>query len=92
MMPAPAPLDSVLHYPPLGTVTAGVVSIPLRDSRAERTASKIKGSSKDAKIKPLRTEVPARKKSTTPPPQRAVPPQLAVSGSEILGNALSGDE
>ena len=29
MMPAPAPLDSVLHYPALGTIQVGAVSVPL---------------------------------------------------------------
>ena len=70
----------------------GVVSILIRDSRAEGPASRIKGSSKDSKIKAPRTEVPARQRSATPPPQRGVSPQSAVSGSEMLRDALSAHE
>ena len=51
MMPAPAPLDSVLHYPPLGTLIVGDVSIPIQASRAEKPATKIKSKPKQSKVK-----------------------------------------
>ena len=76
LMPAPAPLDSVLHYPVLGTVKVVAVSIPLRDSRAEIKAKV----DKDAKIKATRVAVPARPRSATPPPRRAASPQPAAGG------------
>ena len=66
MMPEPAPLDSVAHYPPLGMVQVGEVSVPLRDGRAVKPKA-----NEDAKIK-IRT-VPARPRSVAAAPRRPDP-------------------
>ena len=95
MMPAPAPLDSVLHYPPLGTVIVGDVSIPIQDSRAEKPASKIKGKPKQSKVEAPKIGVPMRRRSATPPLQGAVRPQPAsieMGGSEMLRDAVRAHE
>ena len=95
MMPAPAPLDSVLHYPPLGTVIVGDVSIPIQDSCAEKPASRIKGKPKESKVEAPRIGVPTRRRSATPPLQGAVRPQPApieVSGSKMMRDAQTAHE
>ena len=95
MMPAPPPLDSILHYPPLGTLIVGDVSIPIQASRAEKPASKIKSKPKQSKVDAPRIRVPTRCRSATPPLREAAPPQPApieMGGSEMLTDALRAHE
>ena len=81
MMPAPAPLDSVLHYPALGTVRVGTVLVPLRDGRAKRKAKV----DKDDKIK-IRA-VPARPRSVTPAPHQPASQQPSNVPEEMEGTS-----
>ena len=66
MAPEPAPLDSVVHYPPLAMVQVGDVSVPLRDGRAVRPKA-----NENAKTK-IRT-VPARPRSVAAAPRQPDP-------------------
>ena len=81
MMPEPAPLDSVAHYPPLGTVQVGDVSVPLRDGRAVRSKA-----NEDAKIKIK--AVPARPRSVAAAPRRPDPKRATAQRSAIVPEEL----
>ena len=85
-MPAPAPLDSVLHYPALGTVQVGDVSVPLRDGRAVRKSK----ASEDAKIK-IRA-VPARAGGVARAPRRAASQRSATVPEEMEVEVISDVE
>ena len=97
MAPEPAPLDSVVHYPPLAMVQVGDVSVPLRDGRAVRSKA-----NEDAKIK-IRT-VPARPRSVAAAPRQpdpegapaqrsaAVPEEIEEDISDMLRDALRAHE